>query len=82
MTIEELDAAARRVQSDEGSALVRSWRHLITVEPLGSGSCRYTDVVEIDAGPLSPVVATWAAGFYRWRQRRWRELARRHLQPA
>ncbi len=79
LTIEELNATARRVQSDESSALVRSWRHLITVEPRGSGGCRYTDVVEIDAGPLSLAVVTFAAGFYRWRQRRWRALARRHL---
>lgn len=79
LTIEQLDATARRVQSDERSALVRSWRHLITVEPRGGGTCRYTDVVEVDAGPLTSAVATFAAGFYRWRQRRWRALARRHL---
>ena len=79
LTIEEIDEVARRVQTDEGSVVLRSWRHQITIQPRGSGGCRYTDVVEIDAGLLTPVVARWAVGFYRWRQRRWRALARRHL---
>jgi hypothetical protein len=79
LTIQVIDEAGRRVQSDESSALLRSWRHLITIEPRGRGACQYTDVVEIDAGLLTPIVTTWAAGFYRWRQHRWRSLARRHL---
>jgi hypothetical protein len=82
LTLEDVDEGARRVQSDEGGGLVRSWRHLITVEPLGPDACRYTDVVEIDAGPLTPAVALWARGFYRWRQRRWRDLAASHLAPS
>ena len=79
LTIETIDEVDRRVQSDESSVLLRSWRHLITVEPRSCGGCQYTDVVEIDAGLLTPVVAMWAVGFYRWRQRRWRGLDRRHL---
>ncbi len=45
------------------------------MEPVGGGRCRYRDVVRIDAGPLTPVVAAVARAFYRERQRRWRSLA-------
>lgn len=36
----------------------------------------YEDRIVIDAGVPTPVVAAYAAGFYRHRQRRWRALAR------
>ncbi len=70
-----LDPAAMTLESDEGGGIVRSWRHLIVVESLGEGRCRYRDRIEIDAGPLTPAVAAFAHVFYRHRQRRWRSLA-------
>lgn len=63
------------MQSDEGGGLVRSWRHLIRVDPIGTDLCRYTDIVEIDAGPFTVIVAGFAQLFYRHRQRRWHKLA-------
>jgi hypothetical protein len=33
------------------------------------------DRIEIDAGVMTPLVAGFAAIFYRYRQRRWRALA-------
>jgi hypothetical protein len=81
LTVESVDHAERRLQSDEAGGPIRSWRHLISVDPEGEDSCRYTDVVEIDAGALTPAVAVVAGGFYRWRQRRWRALARHGLRP-
>jgi hypothetical protein len=76
LRVERLDDHARLLRSDEGGGLVRSWSHDIVVEPLDDGRCRYTDRIEIDAGPLTPLVWAFAEGFYRVRQRRWRELAR------
>lgn len=73
--IERIDPASRTMRSDEGGGLVRSWRHLIRVTPLGDGRCRYEDVIEIDAGALTPAVRVFAGVFYRLRQRRWRALA-------
>ena len=75
LRVEALRDEARELQSDEGGGLVRSWRHLIRVTPLGPGRCRYVDSVEIDAGPFTPAVAGFAHVFYRYRQRRWRTLA-------
>jgi hypothetical protein len=77
ITVERLDHDHRALQSDEAGGLIRSWRHLITVDPVPGdpGRSRYTDVIEIGAGVLTPAVALFARGFYRLRQRRWRRLA-------
>jgi hypothetical protein len=75
LTVEKLDGAARELQSDEHGGMVRRWRHLIRVTSVDQRRCRYEDLVEIDAGPLTPVVAAFARRFYAVRQRRWRELA-------
>ena len=59
---------------------MRNWNHLIRIEPEGAGS-RYTDEIEIGAGPLTPLISLYAKLFYRYRQRRWRKLART-LEPS
>lgn len=72
--IESINADRHEMQSHEGGGLVRSWRHLIRVDPIGTSRCRYTDIVEIDAGPSTMVVTGFAQLFYRHRQRRWHKL--------
>ena len=60
---------------DDGhSRLIKKWRHLIKLTPEGQG-CRYQDILEIDAGLLTPLVAGFARLFYRHRQRRRLKLA-------
>lgn len=63
-------------------ALMRRWDHRITLQPLPGGRTLYTDEVEVVARHLpwlmTPVSAAFAWVFYRHRQRRWRQLARRH----
>lgn len=76
LRIAVIDDAARRLLSDEHGGVVRTWRHMITVTPAGAGRCDYVDAIEIGAGVLTPVVAAFAHAFYRYRQRRWRRLAR------
>lgn len=56
-------------------SLVRRWDHLISIEALTPGSCRYTERVEVEAGVLTPFIWAFAQLFYRHRQRRWRKLA-------
>ncbi len=73
--LECIDDHERVLRSDESGGVIRSWRHDILVEPLDGGRSRYTDVVHIDAGPLTLVVAAFAWLLYRERQRRWRVLA-------
>lgn len=71
-----LDSAHREIRTEEHGGPVRDWNHRITVDDEGWGSTRYLDEIEIAAGALTPLVWTYAQLFYRYRQRRWRRLAR------
>lgn len=71
-----IDDTTRTLSSRESGGLVRTWNHDIIVTPVGDRCCVYRDRVEIDAGIFTPVVALYAAWFYRARQRRWRALAK------
>ena len=66
----------REIVSREHGGPVAAWNHRLTFVPISATSCRYTDRVEVRAGPLTPLVAVFAHGMYRWRQARWRGLAR------
>ena len=70
------DHDAHVLISDEHGGVVRTWRHELVVASIDDTSCRYTDRIDIDAGILTPVIVAFAHVFYRYRQRRWRELAR------
>ena len=72
-----LDHAHREIRTEEHGGPVRAWRHRITVDDEGWGSARYLDEIEIAAGVLTPIVWVYAHLLYRYRQRRWRRLARR-----
>jgi hypothetical protein len=75
LSIESIDDQRRRILSDERGGMVRTWRHELLATPLGDDRCKYTDRIDIDAGVMTPLVAGFAAIFYRYRQRRWRALA-------
>jgi hypothetical protein len=75
--IVRIDEAAREIYTNERGGPVRHWNHLIKIEPGSAERCRYTDEIEIRAGPLTPLVGLFSHGFYRYRQHRWRKLARR-----
>jgi len=74
---ERIDAERREIQSREHDALIQRWDHLVRIEPLGPGQCRYSDEIEIEAGPLTLAVWLFACAFYRHRQRRWQTVAKR-----
>jgi len=74
-----VDEQHRSIRTHEHGGLLRRWDHTLHVVPVADGRCRYSDTVEIDAGPLTPVVAAIAVGIYRYRQRRWHRLVRKHL---
>jgi hypothetical protein len=83
--VERVDPADRTIATHEHGGVLRRWDHVLHVEPdpEDPGRSRYSDSVTIDAGRLTPLVARMAVGIYRYRQHRWRALARRHLsQPA
>ena len=62
------------VRDNGRSASIRSWDHLITIEPAGEGATRYTDRLDLDAGPLTAALTVFARSFYAHRQRRWARL--------
>lgn len=72
-----IDAPAGIVRSEERGGVLRRWDHVLQVVPVDDRRCRYSDTIDIDAGALTGVVAVSARVFYRYRQRRWRRLARR-----
>lgn len=78
----EVDPQAGIVRSAERGGVLRRWDHELRVVPLDGARSRYSDSIDIDAGRLTAVVAAGARVFYRYRQARWRRLARRHLAPA
>jgi hypothetical protein len=77
--IVEVNEATKTVRTHEHGGMLKTWNHTLHVAPLGQNSCRYSDTIEIDAGRATVVVAAAAAGIFRYRQRRWHKLVRRHL---
>jgi hypothetical protein len=67
---------AREIASREHGGPVKTWNHTLTFDPIAEHACRYTDHVEVRAGLLTPLVGLFAALVYRYRQARWRTLAR------
>ena len=66
----EVDPEAYRLRTEEGSALIRSWRHEIRLRSLGKNTCEYSDRVDVRAGLLTAHVWGFAQLLYRYRQER------------
>lgn len=67
------------IMRDNGHGqMVKRWDHVIRIGPSADGQATlYRDEVEVEAGPLTLPVWAWANFLFRWRQDRWRRLARR-----
>ncbi|UYP19568.1 hypothetical protein OED52_03080 [Rhodococcus sp. Z13] len=76
--IVEVDPASHTIRTREHGGVLQQWNHTLHVEPAGEDRCRYRDVVDIDAGPLTPVAVAVAGVLFRYRQRRWHRLVRKH----
>lgn len=74
-----VDPASHTVRTHEHGGMLRVWNHTLHAEPIDGGRTRYSDTLEIDAGPLTPVVAFGARWIFRYRQRRWHRLVRRQF---
>jgi hypothetical protein len=77
ITVVRVDPEAREILTNEHDLLIRRWDHLIRVRDAAGGRTLYSDEIDIDAGPLTPLVWLFAHVFYRHRQRRWRAVAQR-----
>lgn len=71
-----VSAGPREIYSNERGGPVKVWNHRLTFEPITEGSCKYTDEIEIHAGAGTLMTVLFAHSMYRWRQRRWRRVAR------
>jgi len=71
-----VDKESKELVSEESGGPVQKWNHGIRLEREAAQKCNYTDEVEIEAGPLTAVIWAFAQVFYRYRQMRWRRLAR------
>jgi hypothetical protein len=74
-----VDPDARTITTNEYGGMIRCWNHTLHVEELDAGRSCYTDSIDVDAGPLTPVVAPCVGLIFSYRQRRFRRLARKHL---
>lgn len=77
----EVDHDARMIRTHEHGGMLTSWDHTLQAEPIDEQRCRYSDTVAIDAGRATFAVAATAVQIYRYRQRRWHKLVRKHLMP-
>jgi len=74
-TLRLVSVTPTEIYSNERGGMVRKWNHRLTFDPTSESSCRYTDEVDIEAGVFTSLVAAFARVTYRWRQRRWRQIA-------
>jgi hypothetical protein len=77
LRIVKVDEEQRELVSEEQGFIIRQWNHRISLQKESAQRCRYTDEIEIKAGLLTPLIWAYAHLFYRYRQRRWRRLAKR-----
>lgn len=82
LRIIRLDAGKHELYSNESGGPIKTWNHLIRIEPVAYSRCRYLDRVEINAGILTPFIWGYAHVFYRYRQFRWTRLIRWKINPA
>jgi hypothetical protein len=73
---ERVDDAKRELFVRERGGPYRVWNHSMRVQPEGPAACRFFDAIEVEAGPLTPLVWLAATLLCRSRMRRLEELAR------
>lgn len=76
LRIVHLDEGQHEILTNEHGGPIRVWNHRIKVESIAERRSLYTDEVEVQAGTLTPLIWLFAHLFYRYRQMRWRNLAR------
>lgn len=76
LRILRVDEQKREIYTNEKGGFIKVWNHLIKIVPDGESRCRYTDQIEVDAGLLTLPVWLYVHIFFRYRQARWRVLAK------
>jgi hypothetical protein len=73
--VRTVNAVTKTISTEERGGVFRWWAHTLHAEPAGDGSCRYSDVVELNARPLTAIAAPIVEAIFWYRHRRWRRLA-------
>jgi hypothetical protein len=73
---EKWDGREFRIRDNGRGDFIRVWDHQITARRMDDGRVLYSDEITIEAGVMTPLIALYAAIFYRYRQYRWRKLIR------
>lgn len=76
LRIVRVDEETLTLASEEKGGPISRWNHRIFAEEGSEQRCHYRDEIDIEAGILTPAIWAFAQVFYRYRQRRWRHLAR------
>jgi hypothetical protein len=74
ITLTEKDDTEHILRTEESGHWASIWNHVVYVEAVGVEETRYTDAIEIYAGPATPFIVFFAWIFYRHRQTRWRQV--------
>ncbi|MGW4069241.1 hypothetical protein [Nocardia grenadensis] len=78
----DVDDAAMTIRTHEHGGIISTWNHTLQVCAIDADRCRYSDTIEVDAGPMTFLLVPVVAGIFRYRLRRWRKLVDRHLLPG
>ena len=73
-SIEIVKITQNRISSVESGIFGNKWRHDIFLEEVADEKTRYTDLVDINSGILTPFIWVFAKIFYKHRQRKWKLL--------
>lgn len=76
LNVVSIDNESKQLVSNERGGPIRKWNHTIRIKPVSDSTSHYQDEIDIDAGPLTPVIWFYAHVFYRYRQHRWVKLLR------
>jgi hypothetical protein len=76
LRIVRIDEKNHELSSEENGWFINRWNHRILIEKITDQRCLYTDEIEIRAGFLTVLIWAYANTFYRYRQSRWRRLAK------
>lgn len=76
LRIVRIEKEKLKLASEEGGGIIQQWNHRMLVERKTAQRCQYTDEIEIRAGVLTVVIWAYAHVYYRYRQSRWRQLAK------
>jgi hypothetical protein len=69
-----IDRKENKIESSESGQLARVWNHTFLFRQTGQKEVHYTDIIEIQAGLLTPFILGFVHLFYRHRQKRWKRL--------